>query len=58
LEVNSDKSRKEDFTQIKSAQISEKINQRKSARKEKEHFTQIGADKRTQKVNVKQIKSA
>jgi len=29
----------------KSAQISEKINLRKSARKEKEHFTQMNANK-------------
>jgi len=44
LEVNSDKSRKEDFTQIKSAQI-ERINQRESAGKEIDRFTQMDADK-------------
>jgi len=41
----------------KSAQISEKINLRISARKE-EDFTQMDADKRTQKVSVKERKSA
>jgi len=56
LEVNREKSRKEDFTQIKSAQISEKMNLHKSARKK--NFTQMDADKRTQKDNVKQRKSA
>ena len=44
--MNADKRRKKDIVkQIKSAQISEKMNLHKSARKEKEDFTQMNADK-------------